>query len=143
MASIDEARVELTISDEKLCYIIEKAREFDVKVAPVEPDPGSNPTDSGEAEVLGDYADDPTLAELRSVLDDLNDDELVELVALAWLGRGDFSRAEWGAAQALARDRGGHSTTDYLVGMPMVGDLLSEGLAMLGHAPEEFEAAQP
>src|SRR5258706_6509384 len=81
---------ELNISAEKVCYIIVKAREFDAKVPPVEPDPGSNPADDGEREILEDYADDPTLLELRSAIDDLNEDEVVDLIALAWLGRADF-----------------------------------------------------
>ena len=35
----------LTISPEKVCFVIQKAREFDVKDAVTEPDPGSNPSD--------------------------------------------------------------------------------------------------
>ena len=34
---------DLNISVDKVCYIALKAREFDAKVEPVEPDPGSNP----------------------------------------------------------------------------------------------------
>ena len=33
----------LTISPEKVCFIIVKAREFDAKDEMTEPDPGSNP----------------------------------------------------------------------------------------------------
>jgi len=76
---------ELNISADKVCYIILKAREYDVKVEPSENDPGSNPTDDDEREILEDRGDDPTLAELRSAIDDLNDDEVVDLIALAWL----------------------------------------------------------
>ena len=52
--------VELSVSLDKLDFIIIKAREFDAKVDPVEPDPGSDPADDEEREVLEDYADDPT-----------------------------------------------------------------------------------
>src|SRR5688572_18035400 len=48
----DEKVPELSLSAETLCYIIIKAREFDVKVEPVEPDPGSNPADDGEVRIL-------------------------------------------------------------------------------------------
>src|SRR5947209_3360656 len=82
----DRSPAELNISADKVCYIVVKAREFDAKVEPTEPDPGSNPIDSGEREILADYADDPTLGELRSAINDLNDDEIVDLVALAWVG---------------------------------------------------------
>ncbi len=129
---------ELNISTDKVCYIILKAREFDVKVEPSESDPGSNPTDDDEREVLEDYGEDPTLAELRSAIDDLNDDEVVDLIALAWVGRGDYGREGWLEAKALARERHKRHSADYLVGMPTLGDYLEEGLATLGHSCEDY-----
>jgi hypothetical protein len=53
MADAEEPTIELNVSPEKVCYIIAKAREFDARDEPVEPDPGSNPVDTGEREVLG------------------------------------------------------------------------------------------
>jgi len=139
MAENDQPPVELNISAEKACYIILKAREFDAKVEPVEPDPGSNPADSGESEILEDYADDPTLAELREAIEDLNEDEVLDLIALAWVGRGDFERSEWRDARALADERHRRHSADYLIGMPALGDYLEEGLAALGHSCADFE----
>jgi hypothetical protein len=139
MAETEDAPVELNISPEKVCYIIVKAREFDAKVEPVEPDPGSNPVDMGEREILEDYADDPTLTELRAAIDDLNDDEVVDLIALAWLGRGDFAKSEWEDAQALANERHKHHSANYLTGIPMLGDYLEEGLSHLGYSCEDYE----
>jgi len=133
---------ELNVSLEKLCYIIVKAREFDAKVDPVEPDPGSNPADSGEREILEDYADDPTLAELRAALDDLNDDEVVDTIALAWLGRGDFAPEAWGEAKTLARERHRRHSAGYLMGMPALGDYLEEGLAALGYSCSDYESGR-
>jgi hypothetical protein len=133
---------ELNISPEKVCYIIIKAREFDAKVEPVEPDPGSNPADSDERDVLEDYVDDPTLAELRAAIDGLNDDEVVDLIALAWLGRGDFATGGWQEARALARERHRRQSAGYLVGMPALGDYLEEGLAGLGHSCEDYETGR-
>lgn len=139
-ATIDDP-VELTISAEALCFIIAKAREFDVKVEPVEPDPGSNAGDDGEVRVLSDYADDPTLAELRDAIEALNEDEAAEIVALIWVGRGDYGRADWSEALALARQRERPSeTADYLIGQPLLGDLLEEGYAELGHSCEDVNA---
>jgi Protein of unknown function (DUF3775) len=139
MAEREDTPIELNISPEKVCYIIVKAREFDAKVEPVEPDPGSNPADTGEREVLEDYEDDATLAELREAVDGLNDDEVIDLIALAWLGRGDFGKAEWAEARALARERHRHRSANYLTGMPALGDYLEDGLAELGHACEAYE----
>src|SRR5918994_4087337 len=96
---------DLSISPEKLCYIIIKAREFDAKVEPMDLDPGSNPSDDGNRAVLEDYGDDPTLAELRDAINSLNEDEVIEVTAMVWLGRGDFNREEWADARELATPR--------------------------------------
>ena len=72
------------ISTEKVCFIIVKARELDVKVAPEELDEGSNPTDDAMQRILEDYADDPTREELRSFLAAQSDDELRS--SLRWPG---------------------------------------------------------
>lgn len=139
MAQEEPAAVELNISVEKICYIIVKAREFDAKVDPVEPDPGSNPADSGEREVLEDYADDPAADELRTAIDGLNDDETIDLISLAWLGRGDFDKTGWQEARALAGERHRHRSSAYLMGMPALGDYLEEGLSLLGYSCEDYE----
>jgi hypothetical protein len=49
----------LSISSEKVCYIIAKARQFEAKVA--DPDSGSNPVDDGMVSVLEDQADESGL----------------------------------------------------------------------------------
>ena len=128
--------VELNISADTVCYIIAKAREFDVKVDPVEPDPGSNPIDSDESEILQDYPDDPSEDELRQAIDDLNVDEVVDLIALAWVGRGDFGPEEWEAAKALARERHHAHSAAYLMGIPTLPEYLEEGFSALGHSCE-------
>jgi hypothetical protein len=129
----------LNISPEKLCYIIVKAREFDAKVEPLELDSGSNPSDDGMRAVLEDYGDDPTLAELKDAINSLNEDEVIELTALVWLGRGDFNREEWGDALELARERHNRRTAEYLAGIPNLGDCLEEGAEQLGLSIEDYE----
>jgi hypothetical protein len=131
--------VELTINHEQLGFIIIKAREFDAKVEPVEPDPGSNPTDDDQREVLEDYADDPTYAELFEAIEGLDEDALVELVALVWLGRGDYEASEWEDALKAAREAHNERTADYLIGTPNLSDELEEGLAKLGISIEDVE----
>jgi uncharacterized protein DUF3775 len=137
--SESEEPVELNISTERVCFIIVKAREFDAKVDPVELDPGSNPADDEEAEVLEDLPDDATQSELREAINDLNEDETADLVALVWIGRGDFDRSDLEEARALARERHRRRAGAYLIGIPTLGDLLEEGLSALGHSCEEFE----
>lgn len=132
-----------TIPLEKLGYIVEKAREFDVEV-PVDADEdGSNPADDDEREILEDSIDNPTLEELRGAIEGLNDDEQVELVALVWLGRGDFSRAEWPAALKEARRAQTRPAADYLIGTPLLADYLEEGAAALGLSLHGYEGERP
>jgi hypothetical protein len=132
-----EARPELNISLEKVCFVIAKARELDVKVAPEELDDASD--EDMMQRILEDYADDPTFEELRSFLLDQNDDELKELLALAWLGRGDFAIEEWQDGLKRVGDVRQYHTADYLLGTPLLADFLEEGLSQFGLSCEEFE----
>lgn len=127
------------ISSDKVCYVIVKAREFDVKVPPEEPNPGSNSTDEGEREVLQDYADDATYQELKTFIESLDRDEQCVLVALAWVGRGTYGRDEWKEALSEARAAGNERTADYLLGMPLLADFLEEGLSQFGEDCTGFE----
>lgn len=129
----------LAISPEKVCFIIVKAREYDAKVEIEEPDPGSNPSDEDMREVLQDYADDATAQELKEAIDDLNEEEQINLVALAWLGRGDYTKDDWPDVLRDAKDARSDHTADYLMGIPVLGDYLEEALSQLGYSCEEFE----
>lgn len=129
----------LTISPEKVCFIIIKAREFDAKDEVTEPNPGSNPSDDKDAAVLEDHEDDPSVEELTSLIDSLSEDEQIDLVALAWLGRDDYEASDWPAVREEAARAHNQRTSSYLLGMPMLGDFLEEGLSMLGYSCEEFE----
>ena len=123
----------LRISTEKVCYVVVKAREFDVKVAPEWLDDGSNPSDDGMMRILEDYADDPTLAELQSYLNAMDDDEQEDLVALTLLGRGDYTIDEWEDLMSEVRGlRESQNTVRYLVGIPLLGDYLEDGLNEFG-----------
>jgi hypothetical protein len=132
--------IELNISDEKLGFLILKAREFDVKVAPVDPDPGSNPADDDERAVLEDQEADRTEAELRDALVSLNEDETIDVIALLWVGRGDFSREEWSEARRMAAERHRNDSTGYLLGTPTLADELEEGVEAVGHSIADVEA---
>ena len=124
----------LTIPIETVCFIIVKAREFDAKDAVTEPDPGSNPTDDDAVSVLEDHGDDPVIEEITSLVDALSEDEQIDLVALAWLGRGDYVAADWASVRADAAAAHNNRTAAYLLGTPLIGDFLEEGLSMLGYS---------
>lgn len=138
-ASAGEEESPLTISPEKVCFIVMKAKEFDAKDEVTEPEPGSNPSDDMEIEVLEEHADDPVVEEVTSLINSLSDDEQIDLVALAWLGRDDYSASDWPGVREEAARAHNQRTAEYLLGMPLVGDFLEEGLSMLGYSCEEFE----
>jgi len=71
-------------------------------------------------------------AELQELINDLNVDEAAELIALMWVGRGDYDASEWSEAVSEARQRGNRRTAKYLLGMPMLGDWLEQGLEAIG-----------
>ncbi|MBR0736522.1 DUF3775 domain-containing protein [Bradyrhizobium liaoningense] len=129
---------ELAISAEKVAFIIEKAREFDVKEAASDPDSGSNPSDDDALDVLEDDGSDPVVHELGSFMIALNEDEQLDLVTLTWLGRGDGTIDDWNDLRARAveaRSEYGsprRETVHYLLGEPMLGDLLAGGLEEFG-----------
>ena len=129
----------LTISPEKVCFIIIKAREFDAKDEVTESGPGSNPSDDKDLAVLEDHADDPVVEELTSLIDSLSEDEQIDLVALAWLGRDDYTAGDWPTVREEAARAHNQRTAAYLLGTPLLGDFLEEGLSLLGRSCEEFE----
>ncbi|MDO8840498.1 MAG: DUF3775 domain-containing protein [Parvibaculum sp.] len=129
----------LTINPEKVCHVIVKARVFDAKEEVSDPSPGSNPTDDGSADILEDFADDPTRQELIEFIRGLDEDEQVELVALSWLGRGTYEFVEWNDALDEARAAHNERTAEYLIGLPLLGDYLEEGLSAFGESCEDFE----
>lgn len=128
----------LSISPEKVCFIVVKAREFDAKDVLTDPQDGSNPTDDGMIEVLEDHRDDPVVQEIVGAISALNKDEQVDLIALARLGRGDASLAEWDTLRAEAREHDSR-TARYLLGMPLLPSYLEDGLAAFDLGCGEFQ----
>ena len=126
----------LDINSDTVCDIIVRAREFHAKEALVLPEDSSNASDDA-LQVLADHADDLTLQEVKQLIDDLEPDQQANLVALMWIGRGDYEAEEWddvlSEAQRLLTDH----TADYLLATPLVADYLEEGLESLGYSCDE------
>ena len=116
---------------EQLAYIIEKAREYDAETAPVDSNSGSNPSDDNDVAILEATADNPTRQELAAALDALNEDQKIEILALTWLGRGDFDPGEWRDALAQAGEIHNATETEYLIGTPLLADYLEDAIASL------------
>src|SRR5512139_1543629 len=126
----------LSVDRDTLQFIIDKAREFHAKETVSIPEEPTSPTDDWARQVLADHADDATYGELVATIDDLEPDQQVDLVALMWLGRGDFDIDEWDSAVAEARRARTARTADYLIATPLLADYLLEGLELHGYEPE-------
>ena len=123
---------ELTISPEKVGFLIEKAREFDVKEGDSDPDSGSNGADDEMIDVLEDNGHDPVVREITGFINALTVDEKLDLVALMRLGRGDGSIEEWKDLRRDGVEESAGGTAEYLLGEPMLGDFLADGLDEFG-----------
>jgi Protein of unknown function (DUF3775) len=123
---------ELAISAEKVGFLIEKMREFDVKEGDTDPDSGSNGADDNMIDVLADNGDDPVQREISGFINAMSEDEQIDLVALMRLGRGDGGIKEWDELRREAADGRNNRTASYLLGEPLVSDYLAEGLEEFG-----------
>ena len=124
------------INPETVCQIIAGAREFQSKEEVVLPDVPDSPSEDWALQALADHSDDLTLQEVKAIIDDLEPDQQMALVALMWTGRGDFGAEEWDDAFATAQDSWTPRTAEYLLATPMVADFLDEGLVLLGYSCE-------
>ena len=120
--------MELAVSVETVCRIIQRAREYEVLVPDTDPDDGSNPTDDGQMDALEDDGDNPSEAELRAIVDDLAEDEQAEVIALAMVGRGVFDAPEWADAIDAATEEI-DAAADWILGQPTFSTDLEAGLA--------------
>jgi hypothetical protein len=142
---IDPDEIELGIAPEKVRFVIIKARQYDAKEGDSDPDSGSNGIDDGMADVLEDKPDDPVRQELVQFINkSLDEEEQINLVALAWVGRGTFDIEDWEEAIDTARNEHNKRTAQYLLGLPLLGDYLADGLAEFDEdfddeTDEEFE----
>lgn len=129
------------IAEDKVCFVIAMSRQLQAQDEGVAPD-ASNPADDGEAVALTDAADKPMRRELTEFIDAMDADELDALVALAWIGRGDFEPADWRSAVSEAAQRREGRTSAYLIDMPLLPDYLADALSAYDRSCEDFEARE-
>ncbi|HYP57186.1 MAG TPA: DUF3775 domain-containing protein [Beijerinckia sp.] len=126
------------LNPEKVCFIIVKAREYDVQ-AEEATGSSSNASDDGFVSVYIDRKDSSVRKELEEFIEAMNEDEQRELIALCLVGGGDYSKEEWSEAMRVAESRPEPSTAAFLLGIPTVSDQLEEGLSMFGFSCQDFE----
>ncbi|WP_159348874.1 DUF3775 domain-containing protein [Roseomonas harenae] len=124
--------VDLVVSLATIAGIIDAAR------AVGELEEEANNEDVQDEEVPDENDPDALADTLKGLIDELNEDEQAALIALTWIGRGDYDTTEWDEALRLAKERNESGTAaEYLTGMELFGDYLSEGVAAFGYSIEE------
>ena len=128
----------LNIDRDTLQEIMDRSREFHAKEAVSIPEVPMSPSDDWAMQVLADHADDAVYSELGSIIEDLEPDQQASLVALMWVGRGDYEIEEWQDAVKYATEAQTPRTAEYLIATPMLADYLRMGL----DAFDEFEESE-
>ena len=124
--------MEINLSTEIIHQIIDKSKAFHCKEDVVIPEDENEISEEDYMQILADHDNDMTYREVRDAINDLEPDQQMTLVAVMYLGRGDFSIEEWDDCYAEAEDGWTSHTAEYLLSKPMLADYLEEGLSMLG-----------
>jgi hypothetical protein len=115
---------------ETICRLIIRARENEAQVPAIEADDEADPTDSDdEFASLEDESNEAIEEEMMALLDDLGEDQVQEILALAWVGRGTYDISEWDEALEEAADKDAEDPVDQLMDMPTLAAYLDAGLA--------------
>jgi hypothetical protein len=158
----------LEMDVDKVCFVVVKMREYeeeglirsetdedriglDDESAETDEDDleaveGGTVGDPEEEDVEEELADegstDGIYEELLTFVRNLDEEEQIELVALAWLGRGDYDVEQWGEAKEAAQERHNARTAQYLLGIPLLPDYLEEGLAAFDLSCVDFDESR-
>lgn len=113
--------------------IISYAREFQAESSMAAEEEPTSLKDDQAFERLVEWHGDIRYTELKNAIEDLEPDQQQTLVALMWVGRGDYEINEWEDALAYASEAASVATTSYLIATPLLADYLEEGLSLHGH----------
>jgi hypothetical protein len=129
----------LNLNPETVCFIISKARQYQSKEEVVITEQPDSPSDDWARQILANHDDDPCVEEVKLAFNDLEPDQQAELVALMWLGRGDYILSEWAAAVENAAEslEDMDQPSVYLLSHPLVADYLLEGLVLHDYSCSE------
>lgn len=133
---------DLTIDPEVAYRIAELAQSYQGEgLMPIEDDdvidddPGDDPIP--DVETIADEAENPHEDmlddELEGLIRGLNVDAKHDLLALIWVGRGDFDASDWASARRAAREAEPFNVADYLEELDMGSDYIVTALDALGY----------
>lgn len=121
--------VNLALDKETIYNLLDRARQYQVKddFALFDMD-----DDMDFLQLVSDYNSDFIYQEIATFINDLREDQQATLVALMYVGRGDYSANEWFEAYRLAQSELGDHTGEYLLSRPLVADDIAQALNLLG-----------
>lgn len=134
-----ERRFDLTLNPEIAIRLVELLREYDEEdildaetepEADFEPDLDLDDFEEGEG---GGPRQDPFEDEINSLVESLDVDSQRDLLALIWVGRGDYDAGDWSEARRQARETADGQLATYLRETPLASDYINSGLADLGY----------
>ncbi len=130
---------ELSIPPAFLRDLILRMRAIMAREDTVAPNSGSNASDDEGPATLQEAPGDLQIEEVTEEIDAMDADHQSELVALMWVGRGDFDADDWQEALDLAAERRDRPVSEYLLSHPLVADHMANALDELGHGSSVLE----
>jgi hypothetical protein len=137
---MEMSAMELLTPLDTICRLILRAKELEAQVPAADPDQEPDNVDDLDDEdgvalsVLEDELNDGVEEEVQAQLDELADDQLSEVVALAWVGRGTYDASEWDEALTEAAELDTEERIEELTDMPLLGGHLEAGLAAFDYS---------
>lgn len=125
------------LNKEIICNIIVKAKEIDISEDIFSPEDPANFSEAEWNQLLAEYQNDLSYTELKNLINDLEPDQQLDVIALMYVGRGDYAKEEWKEAVSQARTIQSSGRADYLISKMMLADYLSEGLARFNYSCDE------
>lgn len=128
----------LNINPDIVCAIISKAKEFQAKEGvSFDENIANSEYETDPLQILADHNDDLTYQEVANAINNLEPDQKIDLLALMYIGRGDFSANEWSLAHKEAKNNLQPNLTKYLLTKPAIAEFLEKGLEILGYSCSE------
>jgi Protein of unknown function (DUF3775) len=132
--------MELLTPLETICRLILRTKELEAQIPSAGEDDAPEDVDDSDDEgdlalsVLDDDLNDGIEEEVQATLEDLAEDQLAEVLALAWVGRGTYDASEWDEAFAEAGELAPDEQIGELLDMPLLAGHLEAGLAAFDYS---------
>lgn len=126
----------LDLNPDIIRELILRIREFHAKegVTIPELDYSSSPAEESDSmQILADHRGDLTYNEIRKTIFDLEPDQQANLLALQFLGQGDYEGSEWDSALKEAKKMLTPEIINGFLHDPQISDYWQEGLSMLNY----------